>query len=195
MGLPAYSLNEIACRYGADLIVVGSHGKSLWREGVLGCFTCAVVHHARYPVLLLKDTVDETKERGHLPPCKPLSCSATFSCPRISPSSPRGLRNIWSSGDQRHRQVTLLNALDVPGEEAYPPGYQEIAEGAARDLLEQWKQRLLQAGIPVVNDHFDSGHPHPGHSGSSGIPGYLVNRHGHPGEGIYQGDFPGQRGP
>ena len=28
MGLPAYSLNDIACRYGADLIVVGSHGQS-----------------------------------------------------------------------------------------------------------------------------------------------------------------------
>src|SRR5450759_5396071 len=53
MGLPADSLNEIACRYCADLIVVGSHGQSLWREGVLGCFTCAVLHNAQYPLLLL----------------------------------------------------------------------------------------------------------------------------------------------
>ena len=53
MGLPADSLNDIACRYGADLIVVGSHGQSLWREAVLGCFTCAVVHHSQYPALLL----------------------------------------------------------------------------------------------------------------------------------------------
>ncbi|MFA5112174.1 MAG: universal stress protein, partial [Desulfobaccales bacterium] len=37
VGLPADSLNDVACRYGADLIVVGSHGQSLWREGVLGC--------------------------------------------------------------------------------------------------------------------------------------------------------------
>ena len=59
-------------------------------------------------------------------------------------------------------QVTLLNTLDVPGgEEAYPPGYQEIAEGAARQLLEKWKQRLLEAGVPVVHDRFAPGHPLP----------------------------------
>ena len=46
-GLPAHSLNEVAARYGADLIVVGSHGTALWREAVLGCFTSAVVHHSQ----------------------------------------------------------------------------------------------------------------------------------------------------
>jgi nucleotide-binding universal stress UspA family protein len=50
----------------------------------------------------------------------------------------------------------------VPGgEEVYPPGYQEIAVGVAQDLLAQWKQRLLTAGIPAVNDRFDPGHPLP----------------------------------
>ncbi len=64
LGLPAYSLNDVACRHGASLIVVGSHGKSLWREGVLGSFSNAVVHQARYPVLVLKTTIDETKKHG-----------------------------------------------------------------------------------------------------------------------------------
>jgi nucleotide-binding universal stress UspA family protein len=49
----------------------------------------------------------------------------------------------------------------VPGHEAYLEGYQEIAEGAVRDLLGQWKQRLLKTGIPVVHDRFDPGHPLP----------------------------------
>ena len=64
LGLPAYSLNDVACRHGASLIVVGSHGKSLWREGVLGSFSNAVVHQVRYPVLVLKTTIDETKKHG-----------------------------------------------------------------------------------------------------------------------------------
>jgi nucleotide-binding universal stress UspA family protein len=56
----------------------------------------------------------------------------------------------------------VLNALDVPGgADAYPPGYQEVAVGAARDLLGQWKQRLINAGVPIVHDRFDSGHPIP----------------------------------
>ena len=57
--------------------------------------------------------------------------------------------------------MTLLSALDVPGHDAYPEGYQEIAAGAARDLLAQWKQRLLKAGVPIVHDRFDPGHPLP----------------------------------
>ena len=55
LGLPAYSLNDVACRYAADLIVLGSHGKSLWREGVLGSFSSAVLHHTNYPVLIAQN--------------------------------------------------------------------------------------------------------------------------------------------
>ena len=79
MGLPAYSLNDIACRYGADLIVVGSHGQSLWREAVLGCFTCAVLHHARYPVLLLNVQLKR--------PGKPGSCQISTAARTPPPCS------------------------------------------------------------------------------------------------------------
>jgi len=160
VGLPAYSLNDIAGRYCADLIVVGSHGQSLWREGVLGCFTCAVLHNALYPVLLLNVQLKI--------PGKPGSCeiSRTEVLRHVllptdfSEISLRALEYVERLAAKGLSQVTVLNTLDMPGgEEAYPPGYQEIATGAARDLLEQWKQRLLKAGISVVHDRFDPGHP------------------------------------
>ena len=96
MGLPADSLNEIACRYGADLIVVGSHGQSLWREGVLGCFTCAVLHHAQYPVLLLNVSYKSraTRVRAKSPAPR---CSAMCSCPRTFRKSRPGPWNMWSA--------------------------------------------------------------------------------------------------
>ncbi len=72
VGLPAYSLNDIACRYCADLIVLGSHGTALWREAVLGCFTCAVVHHAKYPILLVNVRV---KQEQGADPCR-LHCGS-----------------------------------------------------------------------------------------------------------------------
>jgi nucleotide-binding universal stress UspA family protein len=155
-------LNEIAGRYGADLIVVGSHGQSLWREGVLGCFTCAVLHNAQYPVLLLNVRL--------LKPGQPGSCqiSGTEVLRHVllptdfSEISSQALEYVERLAAKGLSQVTVLNALDVPGgETAYPPGYQEIAAGAAQDLLLQWKQRLLKAGVPLVNDHFDPGHPIP----------------------------------
>jgi nucleotide-binding universal stress UspA family protein len=161
IGLPAYSLNDIACRYGADLIVVGSHGTALWREAVLGCFTCAVVHHARYPTLLINVWVNKDQEGER---CR-LHCGSMLrhvlfptDFSEIGVRAGEFVERLATKGID---QVTLLTALDVPGGEAYPPGYQEIAEGAARDLLEQWKQRLLKAGIAQVNDLFDPGHPLP----------------------------------
>jgi nucleotide-binding universal stress UspA family protein len=155
-------LDDLACRYGADLIVVGSHGTALWREAVLGCFTCAVVHHAKYPTLLINIRVKQDQEAD---PCR-LHCGlllrhvlypTDFSA--IAVRAGEFLEGLATKGIG---QVTVLNALDVPGHEAYPAGYQEIAEGAARDLLAQWQQRLLKAGVPVVHDRFDRGHPLPG---------------------------------
>ena len=162
IGLPAHSLNEVASRHEADLIVLGSHGTALWREAVLGCFTSAVVHHTKYPTLLINVRVKQDQEAD---PCR-LHCGSLLRHvlfpTDFSEIGVRAGEFIESLATRGIGQVTLLNALDVPGgEEAYPPGYQEIAAGAARDLLEQWKQRLLQAGIPLVNDHFDPGHPLP----------------------------------
>jgi nucleotide-binding universal stress UspA family protein len=161
IGLPAYSLNDLACRHGADLIVMGSHGNALWREAVLGCFTCAVVHHARYPILLINVRVKQEREAD---PCR-LHCGSLLRHvlfpTDFSEIGGRAGEFVELLATRGIGQVTLLNTLDVPGHDTYPEGYQEIAEGAARDLLGQWKQRLLKAGIPIVHDRFDPGHPIP----------------------------------
>jgi nucleotide-binding universal stress UspA family protein len=161
VGLPAYSLNDVAARYCADLIVVGSHGQSLWREEVLGCFTCAVLHNVQYPVLLLNVRLKM--------PGKPGSCEISHTeilrhvlLPTdFSEISLRALEYVERLAAQGLTRVTLLNALELPGEDAFPPGYQEFAVGGAQDLLEQGKQRLLNAGITVVHDRLDPGHPIP----------------------------------
>ncbi|MBU4356857.1 MAG: universal stress protein [Proteobacteria bacterium] len=161
MGLPADSLNQIACRYGADLIVVGSHGQSLWREGVLGCFTCAVLHNAQYPVLLLNVRLQK--------PGLPGSCQISSSevlrhvlLPTdFSEISFRALEYVERLAAKGIEQVTVLNALDVPGGEAYPPGFQEMAEAKARDSLAAWTEVLKGTDIPLVHPVFDPGHPLP----------------------------------
>jgi nucleotide-binding universal stress UspA family protein len=161
VGMPAASLNEIAVRHGADLIVVGSHGTALWREAVLGCFTCAVVHHTKYPTLLINVRVKKDQEtdtcRLH---CGSLLRHVLFPTD-FSEIGVRAGEFLEILATRGISQVTLLNTLDVPGHEEYPAGYQEIAEGAARQLLEKWKHRLLEAGIPVVHDRFAPGHPLP----------------------------------
>ncbi len=158
-GLPAYSLNEVAYCHGADLIVMGSHGRSLWREEVLGCVTCAVLHHAQYPVLLLNVKVKEGAAPGT---CR---LQATELLRHVlfptdfSEIAERACSVVTYLASKGPGRVTLLNALDVPGHAAYPPGYQEWAEAAGRELLENWRQRLEQAGIQRVETRFDAGHP------------------------------------
>jgi nucleotide-binding universal stress UspA family protein len=158
-GLPAYSLNEVARCGGADLIVMGSHGKSLWKEEVLGCVTCAVLHHAEYPVLLLNVKVKEGMAQGT---CRLQATEllrhvlfpTDFS--EIAARACTYVEYLASKGGSRG---TLLNALDLPGHEAYPPGYQEWAEAAARESLENWRQRLQKAGVQDVQTIFDPNHP------------------------------------
>jgi nucleotide-binding universal stress UspA family protein len=58
-------------------------------------------------------------------------------------------------------QVTVLHALDVPGGEAYPPGFQEMAVAQAQDSLAAWREHLLKAGLSEVRTVFDPGHPLP----------------------------------
>jgi nucleotide-binding universal stress UspA family protein len=159
IGLPAYSLNEIACRYCADLIVVGSHGQSLWREGVLGCFTCAVLHNTLYPLLLLNVRLKTPGQPGsceisHTEVLRHVLLPTDF-----SEISTRALEYVERLAAKGLNQVTVLHALDVPGGEAYPPGYQEMAEAKARDSLDTWTLRLQGADIPRVHAVFDPGHP------------------------------------
>ena len=163
MGLPADSLNEIACRYGADLIVVGSHGQSLLAGGGAGVLHLCGVAQCPIPRIASQCEITQARPAGFMSNLRHRGHFATCSLPTdFSEISSRALEYVERLAAKGICQVTVLNALDVPGgEEAYPPGYQEIAAGAARDLLEQWKQRLLKAGVPLVNDHFDPGHPLP----------------------------------
>jgi|UniRef100_A0A7V6DPD4 nucleotide-binding universal stress UspA family protein len=157
-GLPAYSLNEVARCCGADLIVVGSHGK---QEGILGSVSSAIVHHATTPILLLPMDLKPEKPQGR---CR-LTCTELLRHilfpSDFSKISDRALEYVVGLAPKGVGQVTLLNALDVPLHETYPPGYREWAEDAARDLLEQWQKRLTQAGLSRVEAVFDPGHPLP----------------------------------
>jgi|UniRef100_A0A7C3WS38 nucleotide-binding universal stress UspA family protein len=158
-GLPAYALNEVAERHHADLLVVGPQKTSRWQERILGSVASAVLHHARYPVLLLKSSIREELEAGV---CRlqatELLRHVLFPTDFSMASERAGyyLKGLAGRGVQR---VTVLHALDVPGGEAYPPGFQEMAEAQARESLAAVREQLLQAGFPQVEAVFDPGHP------------------------------------
>lgn len=160
-GLPAYALNEVARRYGAHLMVIGPQKSSRWQERLLGSVTSAVLHHAEMPLLLLKAriTADRPESTCRIKAAELLRhvlFPTDFS--EIAARAGQVLEQLAPRGITR---VTLVNALDVPGGEAYPPGFQEMAVAQAQSQLASWEARLKQAGIPRVDPVFDPGHPLP----------------------------------
>ena len=59
LGKPAQLIGEAAERWGADLIVVGSHGHGFWGRLALGSVSDAVAHHAPCSVLIVRSRTEE----------------------------------------------------------------------------------------------------------------------------------------
>ncbi len=160
VGLPAFSLNEVARRHCASLIVVGSHGKSIWREAILGSVSIAVLHHTLFPVLLIN--VERLREGGREGACQlrskellrhvlfptDFSLVATGASAYLEYLAPKGLA-----------EVTVLHALEVL--DAYPPAVLKPAENAAREYAEALATRLKASGVPRVQSRISKGHPIP----------------------------------
>ncbi len=161
-GLTAYAINDAAQRHCADLIAIGPQKPSRWQERILGSVAAGVLQHTRLPVLFLKTGIKEGLSQGACRlQAKELLRHVLFPTD-FSEIASRACSYVEHLGPLGVYQVTLLHALDVPGGEAYPPGFQEMAVAQAQGSLAAWRERLLSAGLPQVQTLFDPGHPLPG---------------------------------
>jgi nucleotide-binding universal stress UspA family protein len=62
LGRPEQIIVEAAERWGADLVVEGSHGYGFWSRLALGSVSDAVLHHAPCSVLVVKSRSEEVKK-------------------------------------------------------------------------------------------------------------------------------------
>lgn len=62
IGSPESRIVETAEDFGADLIIVGSHGYNRWERLLLGSVSDSVVHHAPCSVLVVRSDEDEDSE-------------------------------------------------------------------------------------------------------------------------------------
>lgn len=61
-GSPKIEIVDEAEKWGADLIVVGSHGYGFFERMLIGSVSNAILHHAPCSVLVIKTQVDKTPE-------------------------------------------------------------------------------------------------------------------------------------
>jgi len=59
-GYPKQAIVEEASNWGADLIVLGSHGYGFWNRMLIGSVSNAVVHHAPCSVLVVRTDEEES---------------------------------------------------------------------------------------------------------------------------------------
>jgi len=57
-GSPAQAIVEEAEQWGADLIMMGSHGYGFWQRALLGSVSNSVVHHAPCSVMVVRSPGD-----------------------------------------------------------------------------------------------------------------------------------------
>jgi len=158
IGLPGRSLNGVAQRYGASLIVIGSHGKSRWREGVLGTFSAAVLHNVQFPLLVLPVRVADGQEPSCLWHCTELLSHLLFPTD-FSQTAAEAMCYLELLAPRGVTRVTLLHALmPTPGKSGEPEGNAE-ARAVARNFLDLLQGRLEAAGVLEVQTRMAVGHP------------------------------------
>lgn len=59
LGAPARVVVDAAKEWGADLIVVGSHGRGFWGRLTLGSVSDAIIHHAPCSVLVARGDAED----------------------------------------------------------------------------------------------------------------------------------------
>jgi nucleotide-binding universal stress UspA family protein len=159
-GLPGFSLNEVAQRYDASLIIIGSHGHSRWREGVLGAFASAVLHNSRFPLLVLPVRLEDDQPPTCLWHCTELLEHLLFPTD-FSQTAAQALCYLELLVPRGVSRVTLLHALQTqPGTVAKPPATTE-AMAVARNFLDVLQGRLEAAGVREVHTSLSQGHPIP----------------------------------
>jgi nucleotide-binding universal stress UspA family protein len=125
----------------ADMLVMGTHGRSGLEHLVLGSTTEKLVGHAVCPLLTIpRDVADAT-------PAAPAPFHRIVAAIDFSEASLRALRFAVSLAEEADAHLTLLHVADIPKELAQ--WAETSAEG--RHYVEQWKEHAysrLRALVP-----------------------------------------------
>jgi len=136
-GAPADCVLQYARFLPADLIVIGSHGRSGFEHLVLGSVTEKVLRNANCPVL----TVPPRAATASKLPFKRLLCPIDFSPPSIE-----ALKVALSLAEEADAELTVLNVIDWPDDDTFLVETFDSPE--MRRQLEAQTARRVDALIP-----------------------------------------------
>ena len=137
---------EAARRHEADVVVVGTRGRTNWKRLLLGSTAARLVRNAPCPVLTVHPT-----DAGFPRPLRTVLVPTDFSDDAaLAAEAVIRIRGV-TGADQR---LVLLHAYDVPFEATYLPGpllMEAMTAGAtkAKETIEQLAAKIRDSGITV----------------------------------------------
>lgn len=140
-GRPKVEILRMAKELPADLLVMGTHGRSGFDRLVLGSVTEKVLRHAPCPVLTVSERTVAPRSPGQ-PPFESIVCPIDF-----SPSSQRAIEYSLSLARESFGRLTFVHALEFAQEEDVTLARFDL--GAYYAAMEQAAQEQLKNILPV----------------------------------------------
>jgi nucleotide-binding universal stress UspA family protein len=137
-GRPAESLLAFARSLPADLIVMGTHGRSGFERLVLGSVTEKVLRNAACPVLTAPPRAMTTAQL----PFRRILCPVDFSEPSLI-----ALRTAFSLAEEADARLIVLNVVDWPGGDSV-----FVTASGDRELLGQIERQAAQRLESFITD-------------------------------------------
>jgi nucleotide-binding universal stress UspA family protein len=145
-GDPSRLIQEAALEWPADLVVMGTHGRSGFEHLLLGSITEKVLRRATCPVLTV-GRPSLSKREGPL--FRRILCALD-----LTATSARTVDMALSLAEENMARVTLLHVLeDVPGQEG-PPRYRSLPAVVRirQELFAEAEDRLCRSVPPEARD-------------------------------------------
>lgn len=154
IGVPSHEISKLAEEENVSLILIGSHGRSLIKEIVLGSVGEQVIRDARKPVLIMKLSPDA------LQGCQ-LYCDNIFHSilypTDFSKDAEKVLPYIKQGINGGNEKIVLLHVQEEQRINPHLADRLEEFNQIDQDRLDRIKQELLDAGAKNVITRIESG--------------------------------------
>lgn len=129
----------------ADLIVIGTHGRSGFERFTLGSIAEKVLRRAEHPVLTVPPGDIVVPSDG--PPFKTMICAVDF-----SDASLKGLEYAFSLAEEGNAQILVTHVIDWPDDSSLPPALSSAIASTRREWEDSKRAQLRQLVPTSVRD-------------------------------------------
>ena len=159
VGLPHIELNRQADEHDCSLIVVGSHGRTMAAEIVLGGVASAVIHNATRPTLVLRLRLRDENGRAV---CEGPECDLlehVLFPTDFSDNAERAFSYVGRIAESGARRITLLHVQDQTRIDRHLKDRLEEFNAIDTERLERLKGELTERGARDIRIALPYGSP------------------------------------